>query len=76
MLKSKSKQLTLYSILYDKIPNDHVLKNIDKAVDFSFTNQLLEGAYSKRFGRPAKEQEMMAKLLILQYLYNLSDTNV
>jgi transposase len=76
VLKPKSKQLTLYSILYDKIPNDHVLKNIEKAVDFSFINKLLETSYSKNFGRPAKEPEMMAKLLILQYLYNLSDTKV
>ena len=76
MLKSTSKQLSLYSILYDKIPDDHLLKNIDKVVDFSFINKLLEGSYSKHFGRPAKEPEMMAKLLILQYLYNLSDVKV
>jgi len=76
MLKSKSKQLSLYSILYDKIPDDHVLKNIAKVVDFSFINKMLEGSYSKHFGRPAKEPEMMAKLLILQYLYNLSDIQV
>lgn len=76
MLKSKSKQLSLYSILYDKIPDDHILKSIDKVVDFSFINKMLEGSYSKNFGRPAKEPEMMAKLLILQYLYNLSDTKV
>lgn len=76
MLKSTSKQLSLYSILYNKIPDDHLLKNIDKVVDFSFINKMLEGSYSKHFGRPAKEPEMMAKLLILQYLYNLSDTKV
>lgn len=76
MLKSTSKQLSLYSILYDKIPDDHQLKSIDKAVDFSFINRLLEDSYSKHFGRPAKEPEMMAKLLILQYLYNLSDVKV
>jgi len=28
------------------------------------------------FGRPAKEPEMMSKLLILQYLYNLSDEKI
>ncbi|WP_371367090.1 IS1182 family transposase ISBch1 [Sporomusa rhizae] len=76
MLKSKSKQLTLYSILYDKIPDNHILRNIEKAVDFSFINKLLEKSYSKRFGRPAKEPETMAKLLILQYLYNLSDVKI
>ena len=76
MLKIKSKQLSLYSILYDKIPNDHLLKAIDRAVDFSFINKMLAASYSKHFGRPAKEPEMMAKLLILQYLYNLSDVRV
>lgn len=76
MLKLKPKQLSLYSILYDKIPNDHVLKNIGKAVDFRFINIMLATSYSKHFGRPAKEPEMMAKLLILQYLYNLSDVKV
>ena len=76
MLKLKPKQLSLYSILYDKIPNDHLLKGIAKTVDFSFINKMLATSYSKHFGRPAKEPEMMAKLLILQYLYNLSDIKV
>lgn len=49
---------------------------ITQAVDFSFINKLLEESYSKNLGRPAKEPEMMAKLLILQYLYNLSDVKV
>lgn len=61
---------------YDKIPNNHILKLIAQAVDFSFINKLLENSYSKTLGRPAKEPEMMAKLLILQYLYNLSDVKV
>jgi transposase len=76
MLKFQPKQLSLYSILYDKIPQDHILKAIDKAVDFGFINEMLADSYSKHFGRPAKEPEMMAKLLVLQYLYNLSDVKV
>jgi len=76
MLKQQPKQLSLYSILYNKIPKDHILKAIDKAVDFGFINEMLADSYSKHFGRPAKEPEMMAKLLVLQYLYNLSDVKV
>jgi len=76
MLKNAPKQLSLYSILYDKIPKNHILKAINEAVDFSFINKLLEDSYSKKMGRPAKEPEMMTKLLILQYLYNLSDVKV
>jgi transposase len=76
MLKQGPKQLSLYSILYDKIPDDHILKAIDKAVDFGFINAMLANSYSRHLGRPAKEPEMMAKLLVLQYLYNLSDVKI
>ena len=76
MLKDKDMQLSFYSLLYFKIPENHTLKLIKDAVDFSFINQLLEDSYSKYYGRPAKEPELMIKLLVLQYLYNLSDVRV
>ena len=76
MLRQEPKQPSFYAMLYDKIPEEHLLKRIDKAVDFSFINNLLEDSYCKHFGRPAKEPEMMAKLLVLQYLYSLSDVRV
>ncbi|KGP91094.1 transposase [Pontibacillus chungwhensis BH030062] len=70
---TQNKQASLYSILYDKIPENHTLKRINEAIDFSFINDLLEDSYSKYYGRPAKEPELMVKLLVLQYLYDLSD---
>ena len=76
MLKDKDMQLSFYSLLYFKIPENHTLKLIKDVVDFSFINQLLEDSYSKYYGRPAKEPELMIKLLVLQYLYNLSDVRV
>jgi transposase len=76
MLRQEPKQPSFYATLYDKIPEEHLLKRIDKAVDFSFINNLLEDSYCRHFGRPAKEPEMMAKLLVMQYLYNLSDVRV
>lgn len=69
-------QLSLYSTLYDKIPEDHILKRINRAVDFSFINDLLKDSYCKDFGRPAKEPEMMMKLNLLEYLYGYSDVKV
>ena len=74
--KGPERQQSFYCVLYDKIPEDHILKQVSKAVDFSFINGLLEGSYCKNFGRPAKEPEMMMKLLFLEYLYNLSDVKV
>lgn len=76
MLRIEHKQLSLYSILYDKIPKKHILKLVKSVVDFSFINKLLESSYCKYYGRPAKEPEMMAKLLVLQFLYHLSDERI
>lgn len=76
MLREKDWQQSFYCNLYDKIPDDHILRVISGAVDFSFINDILASSYCKNFGRPAKEPEMMAKLLILQRLYNLSDIRV
>ena len=77
MLREKEwKQESFHGVLYEKIPENHILKQIKKAVDFSFINELLSERYCKNFGRPAKEPEMMMKLLFLQYIYNLSDVRV
>lgn len=76
VLRVKGKQLSLGYIAYNKIPEDHMLKLIDQALDFSFINELLAGSYCADNGRPAKEPELMAKLLFLKYLYNLSDVRV
>jgi transposase len=76
MLRKRHRQPSFYNSLYDKIPQDHLLRRIDDALDFSFANEILREGYSTRFGRPAKEPEMMLKLLLLQNLYNLSDARV
>jgi transposase len=77
VLKSDhNQQASFYAMLYDLIPDDHILKTINQAIDFSFINEQLEASYSRYYGRPAKEPEMMLKILILQYLYNLSDIRV
>jgi transposase len=76
MLKDKDMQLSIYSLLYFKIPENHMLKLIHDEVDFSFINDLLEHSYCRYYGRPAKEPELMVKLLALQYLYKLSDERV
>ncbi len=73
MLRTEPKQYSFHSELYNKIPEKHILRKVLMAVDFSFINSLLENSYCKNFGRPAKEPEMMCKILFLQYIYNLSD---
>ncbi len=76
MLKSKDMQLSIYSILYNKIPENNIFKILKDNLDFSFINKLLKDSYCEFYGRPAKEPELMGKLLFLQKMKNLSDTEV
>ena len=73
MLKLEAHQLNFLSLLYNKIPKNHILKLINSAISLNFINELLKDSYCSNFGRPAKEPEMMMRILILQKLYNLSD---
>jgi transposase len=78
MLKPKPPQASFYgSYLYDKIvPQDHLLRKINAAVDFSFVNELVKDRYTPDFGRPAEDPEFMLRLCLLQYIYGDSDREV
>jgi IS5 family transposase len=66
-----------YRKLYDiVIPGNHLLRKIEENINFEFVNKLLEKSYCKEFGRPAKEPEMMFKLMFLKRMYDLSDREV
>ena len=77
MLKDNSQlklSLSPYQGIYDAIiPQDHLLRRIKENIDFSFVNPMLRKQYCENFGRPAKEPEMIFKLLFLKKLYDLSD---
>jgi len=73
LVENTFKQSSFYYALYQMIPDNHILKQINAAIDLSFVNELLADRYCRHFGRPAKEPEMMLRIQILKYLYNLSD---
>lgn len=72
MLKDNSQMclsLSPYHGLYDAIiPQWHPIKGIKENIDFSFVNPMLRKQYCEHFGRPAKEPEMMSKLMFKKTL--------
>ena len=67
-------KISEYRGLYDVIVSkDHILRKIKENIDFSFVNPMLKKSYCETFGRPAKEPEMIFKLLFMKKLYDLSD---
>src|SRR3989304_2642260 len=78
MLKPKSPQESFFgSYLYDRIvPVDHLLRQINQVVDFTFAGQILNDSYHPHIGRPAESPEFMLRLFLLQYIYGDSDRQV
>lgn len=53
------------------VPSSHLLRKIDRAVDFSFIHARVKHLYSEDNGRPALEPVVLFKLLLLGYLYGV-----
>ena len=53
------------------VPEDHILRKIDSAVDFSFIYDLVEEKYSSDNGRPSIDPVMLVKIPIIQYMFGI-----
>ena len=60
-----------FVVIEDLMPKDHLLRKIDKYIDFSFINEICRPYYCEDNGRPAVEPEIMFKMLFLGYLYGI-----
>lgn len=58
------------------VPKDHLLRRLDRAVDFSFVHDVVDDRYDGATGRPAYNPEVLVRLIFLQLEYNLSDRGV
>jgi transposase len=60
-----------YFRMREMVPNDHILKRIDKRVDFSFIRDRVRHLYS-RTGRPSVDPEVMVRMLLVGYLFGIT----
>jgi transposase len=67
----RTEPLFYYFRLEDQIPDDHLLKRLDRCVDFRFMRERLRGAYSS-MGRPSIDPEILLRLLLVGYLYGIT----
>ena len=64
------KQIQLVCI-DDLVPQDHMLRLIDKAIDWSFIYDLVRNSYSENTGRPSIDPVTLIKIPLIQYLYRI-----
>ena len=55
----------------DMIPQDHLLRKIDKAIDWNFIYDLVEDKYCADNGRPSLDPVLLIKIVFIQYLYGI-----
>lgn len=53
------------------VPKDHLLRRIDRAVDFSFIYQLVEDSYCADNGRPSLDPVMLVKIPMIRCLFGI-----
>lgn len=53
------------------VPQDHLLRLIDKHVDFSFITEKVRPYYSETQGRPSLDPIMLFKMMLIGYLYGI-----
>lgn len=69
--KPRSEPLFYYFRLEDQIPEHHLLKRLDRYVDFSYVRERLKDAYS-RMGRPSIDPGVLLRMLLVGYLYGIT----
>jgi len=55
----------------DLVPEDHLLRDIEKAIDFSFIYDLVIGLYSEDNGRPSIDPVILFKIILIQFIFGI-----
>ncbi len=68
---SRSEALFYYFRVEDQVPENHLLRLIDKHISFEFVREQLKDSYSD-MGRPSIDPELLLRILLIGYLYGIT----
>jgi transposase len=68
---SRSESLFYYFRLEDQVPENHLLRLIDRHIRFDFIRAKLKDSYSAA-GRPSIDPELLLRMLLVGYLYGVT----
>ena len=67
----KRREQMLMFCMDDMVPQDHMLRKIDKAINWNFIYDLVIDRYCHDNGRPSLDPVILIKLVFIQYLYGI-----
>ena len=68
---TRSESLFYYFRIEDQVPENHLLRMIDRHVSFDVVREKLRASYSET-GRPSIDPEVLLRILLLGYLYGIT----
>jgi transposase len=68
---SRAESLFYYFRLEDQVPENHLLRLIDRHVSLEFIRTKLKDSYSDA-GRPSIDPELLVRMLLVSYLYGVT----
>ena len=68
---ARSESLFYYFRLEDQVSENHLLRLVDKHIDFGFVRERLKDSYSDT-GRPSIDPELLLRILLIGYLYGIT----
>ena len=60
-----------FASLEELVPEDHLVRKLEKAIDWSFIYDLVEDSYCENNGRPSLDPVILLKLPVLQYMFGI-----
>jgi len=73
LLTSNDKSQASYEFvcIEDLVPQDHLLRKIDKYIDFSFIREKVKDFYCLDNGRPSIDPVVLFKMIFIGYLFGI-----
>jgi transposase len=68
---TRSESLFYYFRIEDQVPENHLLRLLDRHISFDFVHQKLKDSY-RDTGRPSIDPELLLRILLIGYLYGVT----
>lgn len=69
--KQRAEPMFYYIRMEEIVPEDHLLRLVDRHIDFSFIRNKIKHLYSHT-GRPSIDPEVLLRILLIGYLYGIT----
>ena len=67
----KNRDQIEFTSLDELVPEDHLVRKLENAIEWSFIYEMVEDSYCEDNGRPSLDPVILIKLPVLQYMFGI-----